>query len=193
LKKETPLLIIKHVGFIILLLLVPILLRAQSVGEVRYGSEVFSTGLPANIDNYWDPETGVHLRMPKERRETAIECIEWTFGKVESYKESYNECQGYPVFEVILTNGDKLDFEDGCLGDYTIVSPRFLVAADMFEGGLRVGRKPNMKCRKGVVLRQNEQDPSRYDYWWEETEVYGHFTLDENGRIKEIGCWFNAC
>lgn len=183
----------KHVGFIILLLLVPILLRAQSVGEVRYGSEVFSTGLPANIDNYWDPETGVHLRMPKERRETAIECIEWTFGKVESYKESYNECQGYPVFEVILTSGDKLDFEDGCLGDYTIVSPRFLVAADMFEGGLRVGRKPNMKCRKGVVLRQNEQDLSRYDYWWEETEVYGHFTLDENGRIKEIGCWFNAC
>ena len=92
----------KHSGFIILLLLVPILLRAQSVGEVRYGSEVF-------------------------------------------------------------------------------------------EGGLRVGRKPNMRCKKGVVLRQSEKNPSRYDYWWEGMEVYGHFFLDENGRIKEIGCWFNAC
>ena len=65
----------KHVGTIILLLLVPFLLQAQSVGEVRYGSEVFSTGLPSNIDNYRDPETGEHIRMPKERRETAIECI----------------------------------------------------------------------------------------------------------------------
>ena len=183
----------KHSGFIILLLLVPILLRAQSVGEVRYGSEVFSTGLPANIDNYWDPETGAHICMPKERRETAIECIEWTFGKVESYEESYGECQSVHLFEVTLDSGDVLCFEDGCLGDYTIVSARFLVAADMFEGGLRVGRKPNMRCKKGVVLRQDEKDPSRYDYWWEEWEVYGHFTLDENGRIKEIGCWFNAC
>ena len=84
-------------------------------------------------------------------------------------------------------------FEDGCLGDYTIVSPRFLVAADMFEGGLRVGRKPNMKGKKGLVLQQNEQDPSRYDYFWEDSDGYGHFILDENGRIKEIGFWFNAC
>ena len=184
----------KHSGFIILLLLlVPILLRAQSVGEVRYGSEVFNTGLPANIDKYWNPETGAHICMPKERRETAIECIEWTFGKVESYEESYGECQGNHLFEVTLESEDVLCFEDGCLGDYTIVSARFLVAADMFEGGLRVGRKPNMRCKKGVVLRQSEKNPSRYDYWWEGMEVYGHFILDENGRIKEIGCWFNAC
>lgn len=177
----------------ILLLLLPVLLRAQSVGEVRYGSKVFSTGLPANFDIDWDPETGAHINMPKEQRETALECIEWTFGKVASYEESYDECQGGHLFEVTLTNGDVLCFENGCLGDYTIVSPRFLVAADMFEGGLRVGRKPKMKGKKGLVLRQSEKDPSRYDYWWEGMEVYGHFILDENGRIKEIGCWFNAC
>ena len=156
----------KHTGFIILLFFIPILLQAQSVGEVRYGSEVFSTGLPANVDNYWDPETGAHICMPKERRETAIECIEWTFGKVESYKESYGECQGVHLFEVTLDSGDVLCFEDGSLGDYTIVSPRFLVAADMFEGGLRVGRKPSMKSKKGVVLRQDEKNSSRSDYCW---------------------------
>ena len=58
---------------------------------------------------------------------------------------------------------------------------------------LRVGRKPSMKCKEWVVLLQNEQDPSRYEFWWEKSEVYGHFILDEDGRIKEIGCWFNAC
>lgn len=182
----------KHVS-IILLLLIPVLLRAQSVGQVRYGSEVFSTGLPEYIGNYWDPETRSYICMSKERRETAIECVEWTFGKVVSYKESYNECQDTHVFEVTLTSGDILSFEGGCLSDYTIVSPKFLIAADMFEGGLRVGRFPNKNCKKGVVFRQNENDPSQYDYWWDDTEVYGHFTLDENGRIKEIGCWFNGC
>ena len=178
---------------VILLLFVPVFLRAQSVGEVEYGSEVFSTGIPANIENYWDPETGAHICMPKDRRDTALECIEWTFGKVESYEESYNECQGYHIFEVTLTSGDTICFENGCLGDYTIVSPRFLVAADMIEGGLRVGRKPNMKCKEGVILRQDEDNPSYYRYYWEEWEIYGHFILDENGLIKEIGCWFNAC
>ncbi len=78
----------KHTGFIILLFFIPILLQAQSVGEVRYGSEVFSTGLPANVDNYWDPETGAHICMPKERRETAIECIEWTFGRSSRTKKA---------------------------------------------------------------------------------------------------------
>ena len=153
----------KRISILVILLLVPVFLRAQSVGEVGYGSEVFSTGIPENVENYWDPETGAHICMPKERREIALECIEWTFGKVESYEESYNECQGYHVFEV------------------------------MIEGGLRVGRKPSMKCKERVVLRQNEQDPSRYEFWWEKSEVYGHFILDEDGRIKEIGCWFNAC
>jgi hypothetical protein len=42
-----------------------------------------------------------------------------------------------------------------------------------------------MKCKERVVLRQNEQDPSRYEFWWEKSEVYGHFILDEDGRIKE--------
>ena len=74
-----------------------------------------------------------------------------------------------------LNSGDILNFEDGCLGDYTIVCSCFSIAADMFVGRLRVCRKAKMKCKKGVVLRQNEKDPLRYDYWWEEMEVYGHF------------------
>ena len=74
-----------------------------------------------------------------------------------------------------MDSGDILNFEDGCLGDYTIVCSCFSIAADMFVGRLRVCRKAKMKCKKGVVLRQNEKDPLRYDYWWEEMEVDGHF------------------
>lgn len=178
---------------VLFLLLLPAALQAQSIGKVKYGDAVFSTGLPADIDKYYDRETGEWPKMSKERRETAIECIEWTFGKVASYKEEYDACQGSHIFTVILTSGDKISFEDGCLGDYTIVSSRFLVAADMFVDGLRVGEKPNMECKEGVILRQGEDNPSLFNYYWEKSDSYGHFTLDEDGRIKEIDQWFNAC
>ena len=179
--------------FILFLLLLPMALQAQTIGQVKYGSRVFSTGLPEDIDSYYDPETGDYIKMSKERREAALECIERTFGKVASYEEMYGDCQGVHIFTVTLTSGDEISFENGCLGDYTIVSPRFLVAADMIVGGLRVGKKPSMKCKEGVVLEQREDNPSRYDYYWKEWEIYGHFILDENGIIKEIGLWFNAC
>lgn len=175
------------------LLLLPVALQAQSIGQVKFGDEVFSTGLPEIIDTYYNSETGEYIKMSKERRETALECIEWTFGKVASYEEGMNECQGFHFFFVALISGDEISFDDGCLSDYTIVSPRFLVAADMFDGGLRVGQKPNMKYKEGVILKQREDDPSRYDYYWEDSEVYGHFTLDEDGKIKEIGLWVNDC
>ena len=42
-------------------------------------------------------------------------------------------------------------------------------------------------------LLEDLRKVERFDYWWEGMEVYGHFIMDENGRIKEIGCWFNAC
>jgi len=42
-------------------------------------------------------------------------------------------------------------------------------------------------------LLEDLRKVERFDYRWEGMEVYGHFIMDENGRIKEIGCWFNAC
>ena len=178
--------------FIFFLLFLPMALQAQSIGQVKFGDVIFSTGLPTDVDCH-DPETGEYIKMGKERREAALESIERTFGKIASYEEGYNECQGEHYISVTLTSGDKIGFGNGCLYDYTIVSPIFLVAADMFDGGLRVGQKPNMKNKEGVILKQEEDNPSWYDYYWERSEVYGHFTLDEDGRIKEIGLWVNDC
>ena len=180
-------------AFFLLLLLIPVALGAQSIGQVHYGSRVFSTGLPKYLDGYWDSETREPVYMPKERLETALECIEWTFGKIASYQEGYDECQSQHVLTVTLDSGDKIWFEDGCLSDYTIVSPRFLVGDDWIVGGLRVGRKPNMKCREGVHVEQDKKDSSRYNYYLEDSDVFLYFILDEDGRIKEIVAWFNGC
>ena len=84
-------------------------------------------------------------------------------------------------------------FEDGYLNDYTIVSPRFLVAADWIVGGLRVGRKPSMKCQEGVHIEQDEKDPTRYNYYLENSDLYFYCILDKDGRIQEIVAWFNGC
>ena len=128
-------------GLFLLLLLIPAALGAQSIGQVHYGSRVFSTGLPEYLDGYWDPE----VREPV------------------------------------------------CMDEYTIVSPRFLVGDDWIVGGLRVGRKPNMKSREGVHVEQDKKDSSRYNYYLEDSDVFLYFILDEDGRIKEIVAWFNGC
>jgi hypothetical protein len=188
----------KRVFLILFVLaLLPLALRAQSVGQVRYGDQVFSTGLPdgyqasSDFDEETGEEIGVH--MPAERRKKALECIERSFGSVKDYKEGYNGCQGGHILSVTLTHGDKLEFEDGCLKDFYIVTSRFTIDSDMFPGGLRVGRKPPVRANQGVVLRQDEKDPNSYQFWWENSEVYGHYLLDENGRIKEIWLWTNDC
>ena len=187
----------RAVFLLFVLSLLPGALRAQAVGLVHYGDQVFSTGLP---DGYqpksdFDEETGdeIGFHMPAERRKKALECIEKTFGPVKDYKEGYNECQGGHILSVTLTNGDKLDFEDGCLNDFYIVTSRFTIDSDMFPGGLRVGRKPPVRAKEGVVLRQDEKDPNDYEFWWEDSEVYGHYILDEKGLIKEIWLWTNDC
>ena len=100
-------------AFFLLFLLIPVALQAQSIGQVHYFSRVFSTGLPEYLDGYWDPETREPVYMPKERRENALECIEWTFGKIASYKEGYDECQSQHVLTVTLDSGDEICFEDG--------------------------------------------------------------------------------
>ena len=157
-------------SFFLLFLLIPVALEAQSIGQVHYGSRVFSTGLPEYLDG-----------------------IEWTFGKIASYQEGYDECQSQHVLTVTLDSGDEICFEDGRVDEYTIVSPRFLVGDDWIVGGLRVGRKPNMKCREGVHVEQDKKDSSRYNYYLEDSDVFLYFILDEDGRIKEIGAWFNGC
>ena len=180
--------------FILFLLLLPAALQAQSLGQVKYGDRIFSTGLPEDVDSYYDPETGEYIKMSKERREAALECIERTFGKVASYEEGFNECAGAHFFDVTLTSGDEIGFDNGHLHDYTIGTPQFLIAADMFVYGLRVGQKPNMKCKEGVVLEKREDNPVRFSYYFSESECeVGYFTLDEDGKIKEIGLWINDC
>ena len=171
--------------------LLPGALRAQSVGRVHYGSRVFSTNFPAKLPDEYFENDGP--KMPKERREIALRCIERTFGKVKENKEYWGSCTGSHEFRIILESGDELWFDDGCLGAYTMVSSRFTIASDMFPGGLKVGRKPPARAKKGVVLCQNEKNPDQFDFWWEETDALGHYTLDENGLIKEIGFSSNDC
>ena len=184
----------KRIWFFFLLSLVPAALQAQSIGQVECYRQFFSTGIPEDTENLWNPETGDFIKMSQECREAALESVERTFGKIESYQETYNECQGKHVLVVTLDNGDTIDFENGRLSTYTIVSPRYLIAADMFDGGLRVGQKPNTKCKEGVIVEQRENEPSHYVFYWEGTDYsFGHYILDEEGLIKEIYIWHNDC
>jgi hypothetical protein len=184
----------KRIWFFFLLALVPAVLQAQSLGQVKCYSLFFSTGIPEDAEMRWNPETGDFIKMPQEHREAALKSIERTFGKIESYEETYNECQGRHVVVVTLDSGDTIDFEEGRLSTYTIVSPRYLIAGDMFDGGLRVGQKPNTKCKEGVIFEQWKNDPSHYVFYWEGTDYsFGHCILDEEGLIKEIYLWHNDC
>ena len=184
----------KRIWFFFLLSLVPAALQAQSLGQVKCDSQIFSTGISKDVEKHWDPETGDFIKMSKECREAALESVERTFGKIESYQETYNECQGKHVLVVTFDNGDTIDFENGRLSTYTIVSPRFVIASDMFESGLRVGQKPNTKCKEGVIVEQRENEPSHYVFYWDGTDYsYGNYILDEKGLIKEIYLWHNDC
>ena len=46
-------------------------------------------------------------------------------GKIKEYKEYYGECNCMHCFDVTLESGDKLDFEEGYLMGYEMVSSRF--------------------------------------------------------------------
>ena len=58
---------------------------------------------------------------------------------------------------------------------------------------MRVGKKPNLRCKNGGFFRQNKKNPSLNDVGRMKVDYYGHFTLDEDGLIKEIGIAFNGC
>ena len=191
--------------FLFVLILLPGALRAQAIGQLHCDDRIFSTGLPENYHpgnpDYYDAETGeeYYVMMPAERRKTALECIEWTFGKVKEYKEWYNDCQGCHVLSVTLDSGDEFEFYNGRLTRYTIVSPRFRVGADVLRGGgLRVGQKLNLKKSRGAwkIKRDGrlEDEPGLYKFSPDEDDYYLSFlVVDENNNIIKIYNWTNDC
>ena len=128
-----------------MLLFIPVALQAQAIGQVPFGARVFSTGFP-DTEKYWGDDGPT---MSKERRNTAIGCIERTFGPVREYNEYWGECTGEHIFIVKLESGDEISFVNGCLGQYDIVSPRFSVGSDYLRGGLRVGQRINPQKLSG--------------------------------------------
>ena len=178
---------------VLLLLLIPTALQAQAIGKVPCGARVFSTGFPASIPDEYFENGGP--KMSKERRETALECIEWTFGKVKEYEEYWGDCTGEHIFYVKLESGDEIWFDDGCLGTYHIVSSRFAVGRDHLRGGgLRVGQKLNLKKSRGDwVIHQSERDPNRYDFSPQWSDDAAWVEVDENGIIQCIQMWTNDC
>ena len=124
--------------------------------------------------------------MSKERRETALECVERTFGKVKEYTECYGECCGMHHLEVVLENGDELDFEEGRLVGYNLITPKFLVAKENFKGGLRVGAKPGTPLGD-VRVEPREDNPSTFGFY---DQSYGDdvhlYEVDSEGIIVRI-------
>lgn len=170
---------------IILLVFIPVALQAQAIGQVPWGARVFSTGFPANIPDEYFEDGGP--KMSKERRETAIRCVERTFGKVKEYEEHWGNCTGEHVFIVTLESGDEISFYDGCVGQYDIVSPRFTVGRDHLRGGLRVGQKLNLKKSQGEwIIRQSDRDSSVYYFTPTWCDDIAYVIVDEKGIIQSI-------
>ena len=182
----------RHISVIFLFFLIPAALHAQAIGQVPSDSRVFSTGLPANIGGYFEDEGP---KMTKENRETALECVEWTFGKIKEYEEFWNECTDEHILRVVFENGDWIHFYNGCIGQFKIVSRRFAVGADhLRSGGLRVGQKLDLKKSRGDwVIRQSEKDPNRYYFSPERSDDSAWVEVDEDGIIQCIQRWTNDC
>ena len=175
----------KRFRVILLLLVIPLALQAQAIGQVPWGARVFSTGFPASIPDEYFEDGGP--KMSKERRETAIRCVERTFGKVKEYEEHWGNCTGEHVFIVTLESGDEISFYDGCVGQYDIVSPRFTVGRDHLRGGLRVGQKLNLKKSQGEwIIRQSDRDSSVYYFTPTWCDDIAYVIVDEKGIIQSI-------
>ena len=182
----------RFIIILLFLLLIPVSLQAQAIGQVAWGSRVFSTGFPATIPDEYFENDGP--KMSKERREIAIKCVERTFGKIKEYHEYWGDCIGEHMFIVKLESGDEIGFCDGCLGYYDIVSSRFSVGRDVLRGGLRVGQKLDPKKSKGEwIIRQSDRDSSVYYFdpsWWDDA---AWVVVDENGIILSIHKHTNDC
>lgn len=182
----------RFLASIAVLFLLEITASAQSVGNVKYGSQVFHTGLPSFAMTALPADPPM---MTSERKEIVIRCIEKTFGKIKEYKEYYGECNGMHCFDVTLESGDKLDFEEGYLMGYELVSSRFSSSKEWFKGGLRVGQKPAQPINDNIVIKRSENDPNVYDYADKTNlnDVVLYYVLDKNGLIIKIVAWFNEC
>ena len=179
----------RYVLILFVLLLLPGALRAQAIGQVPYGARVFSTGLP-RYEN--DPPEDLPM-MAKETREKALECIEWTFGKVKEYQEGYGECCGLHHFSVVLEGGDEIDFEEGRLAGYQLVTPRFLVAPERMKGGLRVGQKPGPPVSEKIHNEPRQYDPRMFSFEDGESDVIAVYEVDSEGVVTRITVYFNEC
>ena len=185
----------KRFRIIPLLLLLSAALQAQTIGQVEYGCRIFSTGLPHIGNEHSWSEDFTPPKMTKERRETALECIEWTFGKVVKYEEDYGECCGMHHFWVSLESGDWVDFEEGFLEAIELNSPRFTVARELFRGGLRVGRKPGEPIPGKVVIEPWKEDPSRFYFNDPDhpDDVIRLYEVGPDGTIVRIFFGFQEC
>ena len=182
----------RTVLFLLFLVLLPAALRAQAIGRVHCGDLVFSTGFPAKMPDSYFENGGP--KMPQERREIALRCVERTFGKVKEYQEYWGDCTGEHVFVVTLESGDELCFVDGRLDTYTIVSSRFTVGADKLRGGLKVGQKLDLKKSRGDwVIRKREDNANIYDFVPKWSDNGAFFEVDENNVITKITTWSNDC
>lgn len=185
----------KHIRIIPLLLLLSATLRAQTIGQVEYGARIFSTGLPhVGNDHPWSEDFTPPM-MTKERRETALECIEWTFGKVVKYEEFYGECCGMHHLWVALESGDWVDFEEGLLSAIELNSPRFTVARELFREGLRVGRKPGEPIPGKVVVEPGKDDASRFYFYDPDhpNDIICLYEVGPDGTIVRIYFGFQEC
>jgi len=165
---------------------------AQDLGLVNYGDTIFVTKLP-KYEGLDIPEDAP--MMTPERRALAFRCIENTFGKIVKYEECYGACTGLHYLTVTLDSGDEISFEDGCLSDFTIVSSRFPVAMDWFEGGLRVGSAPAQPKKGSIMIERSENDPNVFHFWDDDmrSDLVTFFEMGPDGRITEIHYFFNAC
>ena len=167
--------------------------RAQSLGQVQYGDRVFSTGL--RVQSIPWPDDAKEEMMSEERLGIALDCIRKTFGPIKEYREYYSECCGMHHFHVVLESEDELDFENGELCEFTLVSSRFPVAKEWFKGGLRVGRKPSQALNENILVKPRKDHPDWFDFWddTERTDVISLYKLDADGTIVEIHVSFNEC
>ena len=163
--------------------------RAQIIGQVRYGSRIFSPCLPYTNGSDTLP------MMTAERRAIALRCVERTFGKIKEYQEYYGECTESHILDVTLESGDRLYFDNGRLDGFTVVSPRFAVARDWFRGGLRVGRQPAEHRKGSIIIEASNRNPGYYHFYDTDhlNDMIYYFKLDSNGKIVEIHVSFNAC
>ena len=99
------------------------------------------------------------------------------------------------AFHVVkLESGDDICFDNGCLGPYTIVSPRFTVGRDCLQGGLRVGQKLDLKKSRGEwVIYQSGSNPNVYYFSPAGDDNVAYVIVDEKGIIQSINKFTNDC